>query len=333
MKIIKYKYNPNKAGVFRISVVPKPAVGEGDLVLMSAVPQEIKGVFYAPVMIPDLRIDRIDEKTGEKFQVYYDVETVEKLANNYFRQCGNRNTNLDHEKENTEGIYPVESWIVKDPENDKSKPLGMPLQKIGTWIMGYKADNPKEHKKIKNNLLQGLSIEGHLDAEEEVNVKFNKSIMKRTPLEFAKHLANVIMSAASDEEKPEKTAEELAAEEASKKVEMTAEEEAAKAKEEADKLAAGEKPEGGEASELETLKAENEELKKKVTDLEAEVAKNSNDAVLMSAQLEEVNTAFEAYKTVKMSSQSLADQRIEKPVLTDADVKHSKFLADVLSKI
>lgn len=334
MKILKYKYNPNKAGVFRISLVPKPAVGEGDLILMSAIPQEVKGIFYAPVMIPDLRIDRIDEKTGEKFQVYYDAETVEQLMHNYMKQCGNRNTNLDHEKENTEGVYPVESWIVKEPENDKSKAIGMPLQKAGTWVMGYKADNPEVLEKIKNNLLQGLSIEGHLDAEEEVNVKFNKSIMKRTPLEFAKHLANVIMSAASDEEKPEeKTAEELAAEEASKKVEMTAEEEAAKAKEEADKLAAGEKPEGGEASELETLKAENEELKKKVAELEAEVSKNANDAVLMSAQLEEVNTAFEAYKTVKMSSQSLADQPKQTVVLTDADVKHSKFLADVLSKI
>lgn len=337
MKILKYKYNPNKVGVFRISVVPKPAVGEGDLVLMSAIPQEVKGVFYAPVMIPDLRIDRIDEKTSEKFQVYYDAETVEQLANNYFRQCGNRGTNIDHEKENTDGVYPVESWIVKDPENDKSKALGMPLQKVGTWIMGYKADNPEVLEKIKNNLLQGLSIEGHLDAEEEVNVKFNKSIMKRTPLEFAKHLANVIMSAASDEEKiAEKTPEELASAEAAKTTEMTAEEEAAKAKEEADKLAAGGSPEGEEgdmAKEMETMKAENEELKKKVSDLEAELATYKNDAVLMSAQLEEVNTAFEAYKTVKMSSQSLADQPKQTVVLTDADVKHSKFLADVLSKI
>src|SRR6478736_7989402 len=121
MKILKYKYNPNKVGVFRISVVPKPAVGEGDLVLMSAIPQEVKGVFYAPVMIPDLRIDRIDEKTGEKYQVYYDADTVEQLANNYFRQCGNRDTNIDHASENTDGIYPIESWIVKDSENDKSK--------------------------------------------------------------------------------------------------------------------------------------------------------------------------------------------------------------------
>src|SRR6478736_567660 len=159
--------------------------------------------------------------------------------------------------------------------------------------MDYKADNPDVLEKIKNNLLQGLSIEGHLDAEEEVNVKFNKSIMKRTPLEFAKHLANVIMSAASDEEKTaEKTPEELAAEEAAKTAEMAAADEAAKAKEEADALAAGGSPETDEATELDTAKATIVELEKKVSDLEAELATYKNDATLMSAQLEKVNTAF-----------------------------------------
>lgn len=472
MKILKYKYNPNKAGVFRISVVPRPAVGEGDLVLMSAdlergdapittyadmlvinqegkvlilkrnpecefepnkwgfpggkvMPgettkngsvrecleecgiiidlesvkslgevvnddkttshyfsgtptnevklgdehqdsawvnsgdlkdydlilnnedrfkkliegepvemssQEFKGIFYAPVMIPDLKITRIDEKTGEKYQVYYDAETVEQLMQNYMKQCGNRNTNLDHKTENTEDVYPVEIWIVKDPENDKSKAIGMPLQKAGTWIMGYKADNPEVLEKIKNNLLQGLSIEGHLDAEEEVNVKFNKHISMFEKVKKGISDLLVLMSAEGEEPK-EKTAEELAAEEADKTAKMAADEEAAKAKEEADKLAAGGNPEGDEAKELETVKAENEELKKKVSDLEAEVATYANEATLMSSQLEEVNVAFEAYKTVKMSSQSLADQPKETIPLTVADIKHAQFLKDVHSKL
>ena len=68
MKVLKYKYNPNKKGVFRVSIVKNPAVGEGDLVLMSTIPdtQEIKGVFYSPVMIPDVKITRINPETGEK---------------------------------------------------------------------------------------------------------------------------------------------------------------------------------------------------------------------------------------------------------------------------
>jgi len=113
--------------VFRISIVKNPAVGEGDLVLMSA--QEIKGVFYSPVMIPDLKIQRVSEN-GEKYLAYYDAETVEKLSENYFKQFGNRNTNLEHEDEDCEGVYPVESWIVKDSDSDKSKALGMPKQKV-----------------------------------------------------------------------------------------------------------------------------------------------------------------------------------------------------------
>lgn len=329
MKILKYKYNPNKRGVFRISVVPKPAVGEGDLVLMAA--QEIKGVFYAPVMIPDLKITRIDEATKEKYQVYYDAETVEQLANNYWKQCGNKNTNLDHADENIEGVYPVESWIVKDPIQDKSKALGMPEQKIGTWIMGYKADSPEVLEKIKSNLLQGLSIEGNLDAEEEVNVKFNK---QQTMFEKVKEgITNLLtlMSAEGDPEK-EKTAEELAAEEAAKAAEMAAEktpEEIAAEEEAAKKAAEAE----GDPNELEAVKAENEELKKKVSDLEAELAKVANEAVLMSAEVEKVNTAFESYKAIKMSAQSLADLPKKEVVLTDAEVKHSKFLENVYSKV
>lgn len=468
MKILKYKYNPNKRGVFRISVVPKPAVGEGDLVLMAAdielgdapittyadmlvtnpegkvlilkrnpecefepnkwgfpggkvmpgettklgairecleecgitidpesvqgigevsnddktsshyfkgIPtselklgdehqdsawidaddlddyelilnnkdrfkkliegdtvymesQEIKGIFYAPVMIPDLKITRIDEATKEKYQVYYDAETVEQLANNYWKQCGNRNTNLDHADENTDGVYPVESWIVKDPVQDKSKALGMPEQKIGTWIMGYKADSPEVLEKIKNNLLQGLSIEGNLDAEEEVNVKFNKheSMFEKVKEGITNLLT--LMSAEGDPEKKEKTAEELAAEEAAKTAEMEAEKTPEEI--EAEKKAA---EEGGAPDEIEAVKAENEELKKKNAELEAELAKVANEAVLMSAEVEKVSTAFESYKSVKMSSQSLADQEKKTVVLTDADVKHSKFLEDVYSKL
>lgn len=323
MKILKYKFNPNKKGVFRISPVHKPAVGEGDLVLMAA--QEIKGVFYAPVMIPDLKIDRIDESTGEKFQVYYNAETVEQLANNYFKQCGNANTNIDHAEENVEGVYPVESWIVKDPDSDKSKAIGMPLQKEGTWIMGYKVDNPEVLEKIKNNLLQGLSIEGHLDAEEEVNVKFNKqSTMSLKKLMEGIEAFKTVLMAAEEEEKPkEKTAEELADEESKKKAEMEAEE----------------NPEGspadesGQSYEVETLKAEIEEKDKKIAELEAELATYKNDATLMSAQLEEVKEKFESYKAVKMASQKLGDQPREEVVLTPIEEKHAKFLKDAEAKL
>lgn len=305
MKVLKYKYNPNKKGVFRVSIVKNPAVGEGDLVLMSTIPdtQEIKGVFYSPVMIPDVKITRIDPKTQEKYLVYYDAETVEQLANNYFKQCGNRDTNVEHEDNNTEGVYPVESWIVKDPENDKSKALGMPLQKAGTWIMGYKADNSEVLEQVKNKLLQGLSIEGHLDMEEDTDspiAKFNKhKVMSKPLLEALTDLKAVIMSAISGEEKPaEKTAEELAAEEEKKKQEV----EATPPAEETPPA----EPTDME-KEMEALKAENEMLKKDKADLEAELATFKNDAVLMSAQLKEVETAFESYKTVKMSSQSLGN--------------------------
>jgi cytochrome c556 len=300
MKVLKYKYNPDKKGVFKVSVVKNPAVGEGDLVLMAA--QEIKGVFYSPVMIPDVKIQRIDPNTGEKYLVYYDAETVEKLSNNYFKNNGNANTNIEHSDSDVQGIYPVESWIVTDPENDKSKALGMPTQKQGTWIMGYKCESEEILDKIQNQLLQGLSIEGHLDTEEDMDSpisKFSKINMKKTILEKFEDFKAILMSAISDEEKPEAEATEVV-EEVKEEVEEMAEE-----------IPAEQEPSDVE-KELATAQATIVEMQKKIDDLEAEKAKNTKDATLMSAQLEEVTKAFDSYKAVKMSSQKLADVPSEK---------------------
>jgi len=289
---------------------------DGEVVEMAS--QEIKGVFYSPVMIPGIKIPRIDPVTQEKYLVYYDAETIEQLMHNYMKQCGNAGTNLEHEEGNTEGVYPVEIWQVKDPENDKSKAIGMPLQKAGTWINGYKADNAEVLEKVKNNLLQGLSIEGHLDMEEDTDspiAKFNKHKSMFEKLKEGLGNLLTLMAAEGDTEK-EKTAEELAAEEEKKKQEMATEktpEEIAAEEEAAKKAAEGE---GTPTNEVEALKAEIELLKKDKADLEAELATYKNDAVLMSAQLEEAKTAFESYKTVKMSSQSLGElenKKVDKP--------------------
>ena len=73
---------------------------------------------------------------------YYDEDTVEKLSYNYLKQGGNLGTNLEHTDENTDGLYPVESWIVTDPDNDKTFALGMP-QPRGTWMRALRWIIPK----------------------------------------------------------------------------------------------------------------------------------------------------------------------------------------------
>lgn len=330
MKVKKYIYNPDKKGVFKVSVVEKPA-NEADLVLLSA--QKIKGVFYAPVLIPDLKIQRVDEATNEPYMSYFDAETIEKLSNNYFKNGGNTATNLDHEDSDVDGVYPVESWIVQDPSNDKSNSIGLPNQVKGTWIMGYKCDSPEVLQKLKDKLLNGLSIEGQLDMVDDTNdpiSKFNKVFMKKTPLEFAKHLANVIMSAVSDEEKdkaedaPEVKMEDETADEPKKEEEEV-------------KMEDAPTDAPAEPSDLEkenaTLKAENEELMKKVSDLEAELATFKNDAVLMSEQLVKVESAFEKYKTVQMSSQKIGDTPKVEVKLSAKDEKYNAFLEEVKSKL
>lgn len=329
MKVKKYIYNPDKKGVFRVSIVEKPA-NKADSVLMSE--QNIKGVMYSPVLIPDLKIPRIDEKTGEQWLGYFDADTIEKLMYNYMKQGGNLGTNIEHQDENTDGIYPVEIWIVKDPKNDKSVALGMPNQVKGTCIMGFKCDNPEALQMIKDKLLNGLSIEGQLDEVEDTESpisKFNIHLMAEEKKEtLATKLLNTIMSAIKEEEKPEekeveKMEEETPLDEEKKEVEEMEAEVPAEAPSEPTDL----------EKELETAKATIEQLEKENADLKAEIATYKNEATLMSEQVVKIEKAFEDYKTTKMSSVKVGDLPAKKIEVSGVDAKHTEFLKQTMSKL
>ena len=124
-----------------------------------------------------------------------------------------------------------------------------------------------------------------------------------------------LMSAEGDPEKEEtKTDEPVVEEEEKKEVEEMA----------TDAPVEDAPAEPTEPNELETALATIEELEKKNADLEAELATFKNDATLMSAQLEEVQTAFQNYKAVKMSSQKLGDQPKETKTKAYAEMTNAE---------
>jgi hypothetical protein len=53
----------------------------------------------------------------------------------------------------------IESWLVEDPEKDKSASMNLNLPK-NTWMASYKVDNEEVWQKIVNGTLTGFSIEG-----------------------------------------------------------------------------------------------------------------------------------------------------------------------------
>ena len=54
----------------------------------------------------------------------------------------------------------LESWIVEDPEMDKSKTLGFNVPE-GSWMVSYKINNQETWNKIKDGTINGFSIAGN----------------------------------------------------------------------------------------------------------------------------------------------------------------------------
>ena len=121
-----------------------------------------KQMVVGPLMTPNKLISRVDEKTGEEYQVFFTAETIEKIAHKMMQDKLLDNVNIEHDgKQKPKDIYLAETWIVKDPEHDKSTLYGFsPV--IGEWYGIYKVDNrPVWNEFIKTGKVKGFSIEGY----------------------------------------------------------------------------------------------------------------------------------------------------------------------------
>ena len=67
----------------------------------------------------------------------------------------------------------IESWIVEDPEKDKSSLYGLNAVK-GAWAVTMKIDNNSVWNDVKNGKYLGLSIEGIFSDKDQQN--FSKDL-------------------------------------------------------------------------------------------------------------------------------------------------------------
>lgn len=155
-------------GIDKISLVENPAVevdfmyfNKQEKIQMANVNKE-QQIITGPAMIPDKLIYRRNENTGKEFYVYFTKETVKQTAELYLKQHKQEKTSLDHADgmNSIQGVYLFESWIVEDPNNDKSKALGFDVPQ-GTWMVSMKVDNKDVwNEMIKQHEINGFSIEG-----------------------------------------------------------------------------------------------------------------------------------------------------------------------------
>ena len=115
-------------------------------------------IITGPAMTPGVLIPRKDE-TGDLFHVFFTEETIEKISRKFLEESKHNTTDINHDGAAVEENTLLESWIVEDPEMDKSKKFGFNIPK-GTWMVSYKINNQETWKQIKNKDLNGFSITG-----------------------------------------------------------------------------------------------------------------------------------------------------------------------------
>ena len=178
--IFKYKGGPNcqhfweKVRVFRDgrrTVVVNEGRAEG----LAAIPMEDQPnsgylmsqwnfseddqmIITGPAMTPNVMIPRKDEQDNP-FHVYFTEETIEKISKKFLAESNHNNTDINHNDDVVTENTLLESWIVTDPDMDKSKAMGFDVVK-GTWMVSMKINNEDTWKQIKNKELNGFSITG-----------------------------------------------------------------------------------------------------------------------------------------------------------------------------
>jgi hypothetical protein len=116
-------------------------------------------IVTGPAMVARQLILRKDEM-GNPFHVYFSKDTIKKIARKFFEYNKQNNTDINHDDNISTSNTLLESWIVEDPEMDKSKAMGFNVP-AGTWMASYKINDQETWNKIKNGELNGYSIAGN----------------------------------------------------------------------------------------------------------------------------------------------------------------------------
>ena len=116
-------------------------------------------IVTGPAMVPQQLILRKDDM-GNPFHVYFSKDTIKKIARKFFEYNKQNNTDINHDDNIATNNTLLESWIVEDPNMDKSKTMGFNVP-AGTWFASYKINDEETWNKIKNGELNGYSIAGN----------------------------------------------------------------------------------------------------------------------------------------------------------------------------
>ena len=204
MRVYEVVFDENQdKGVYALSCVESPAMEDKWLALADH-PKEIqfstineeKRLLLGAALIPNKKIYRRDDD-GE-YYITFSEKTIEQAAHSFIKNGFVNNSSENHDIK-LEGVSVVQSWIVEDPEKDKSANYGKKYDK-GTWVTMMRVDNDETWEKAKNGTLNGFSIDG-LFSMKELNFNSNKKEAIMDKKEFVDTLKNILNLSKKDEAK------------------------------------------------------------------------------------------------------------------------------------
>jgi hypothetical protein len=179
MKVFELILNNETDGVDAISVVDRPATEENFIALkeeqelhLAEVSKEQK-ILMGAALVPNKMIYRKNGK--DEFNIFFSSETIKQASEKFLMDGNQNNATLMHEK-SVKDLSVVESWIIDNPEMDKSKEYGFNLPK-GTWMISMKVNNPEIWDKVKSGEIKGFSIEGYF--ADKMEMQSDKEIFEQ----------------------------------------------------------------------------------------------------------------------------------------------------------
>jgi len=165
MKIVELILDEEQeeSGIEAISIVESPAI-ESDFVALKneeiklAEISKEKRILLGALLIPNKPIYR-NGSEGD-YYIFFSKDTISKASQMYLRNGYQNNSTLEHSKD-LKGLTLVESWIVEDEVQDKSRKYGLNVP-VGTWMGAVKVNNEEVwNEYVRTNKVKGFSIEGY----------------------------------------------------------------------------------------------------------------------------------------------------------------------------
>jgi hypothetical protein len=169
-------------GIQNIALVDSPAMLTSWLMFNEQKPYEFKmalqeeqRIVTAPVIVADLPIYRKVVKNGieEEFYVVYKKETNMQILQKYMTDGNQKKVKLTHDTTDlSKGVFVFEVFM-SDESRGIEQPKGFNLPD-GTIFCSMKINNDAIWNEVKSGKVNGISLEGFFDLEQEIELTENE---------------------------------------------------------------------------------------------------------------------------------------------------------------